>query len=807
MRVTNVEPVPATPMQESLWWLHQRARNRSVYHLTWRMLLDRPLDEAALRVAWQAMVDRHEALRTSVVRRDETVTLAVAGPMPVDLGHVEISDPGPVDAATLLRLIAEEVHALPLEPDRAPLARLTLVRVGDRREVLLTVHHVVLDGWAVQLLVGELSAAYAAVQRGEPVSFPGEPAPFSGYARQQAAARADGGWDKSLAYWCETLDGVTATVLEPDLSGEAVSGAPGAILRYGFSTEAAAGLAALAKASFATPFAVLLAAMQIVLARAGAGSDVSIGVVTANRMTASDQALMGYTANLCLMRASVAGGDTVAQVVGNARDAMWQMLVHQAVPYPVVFQALPEATRTALGDTTPLLLSYLGPIGADLGFGEVPATLLPSPNRAARADLAMSAWEVADGYAIEVEYHSGRYRESSVLALLHDLDAVLADGGAEPKRTIGSFEVASRARGRGAATSPAEVHEPAGELPGSAGWRTVAAAWAQVLGQPPQGPDVDFFAVGGNSLGALRLAGLLDGDGTGVDLVRWLAEATPRRLVEQLAGDPARDPAGTESTLVTLREGPGTHLHLVHGAGGSPNDYQELVRALPESWRITASRDTTESTTVPDLARRYLADLVAAGGPPDLMGGWSFGGQIAYQMVADQAGPRSALVVLDATPPTGYALPPDPRRTWFDTFSGVIHRSLRLPPDMPASHTAVGAGDTSFDESLAIAALAAGLAAAGQPVPATLLGQRWRVYERHARANAAYVHPGPVDVPALVVGADLLDVQLTQWSQRLGATETRRVAAEHFEVLRAPAVPEVAAAIFAFARVVTARNR
>lgn len=798
------EPIPATPMQEALWWVHQRARNRSVYHLTWRLAVDEPLDEAALAVAWQAMIDRHEVLRTSLVRQADAVTLVVAPRIVVGLLRVEVDNLGDADPGTLLRLVAEEVHAAPVEPEAAPLARIILVRVGERHEVLLTVHHMVLDGWAVQLLVGDLSEAYAAVREGRPVNLPADPVPFSTYAREQAAARADGRWDKSLAYWCDALAGAASAVLEPDLPGEVASGAPGAILRYGFSAEAAAGIAALARTTFATPFAIILAAAQLVLSRGGAGPDVAVGVVTANRMTARDQALLGYTANLCVARARITEADTVAAVVGAARDGMWQLLTHQAVPYPVVFGALPEHTRAALGDPAPLLLSYLGPIGTDLRLGPVAATLLPSPNRAARADVAMSVWEADGGYLAEIEYHTGRFRESSVLALLHDLDAVLADGGAEPQRTVGSFDVTTRARTGRAAPAAVEPDPAAWPLTESADWRHVVAAWTDVLGGPPAGPDVDFFAAGGNSLSALRLVdGLADGR-PALDVVRWLNESTPRRLVDLLGGGSQQ--AAAESTLVRLRDGPGTHLHLVHGAGGTPQDYQNLLAALPEHWRVTASRDSAQLPTVPELARRYRADLDVAGLVPDLIGGWSFGGQVAYQMVADQVGRRAPLVLLDSSPPVGYELPADAVRQRFDTFIENIHRSLDLDSGAPRPRVTGVAEPAGFDERLAVGAFAACLAALRQPVPTALLAHRWHSYERHLRASAGYVNDGPVDTPALVIGADLLDAQLAQWAARVGAARSHRIETDHFGVLHSAAVAQVAAAVIDFARVVTAQR-
>ncbi|MEV0395168.1 condensation domain-containing protein [Polymorphospora rubra] len=791
-------PVPATAMQEALWWVHQRARNRSVYNLTWRLATDRPLDRAALRDAWQSLVDRHETLRTSIHRRDGRVELDVAARLPVDVARIEIDDPGSADPATLLRLLAEELQEREFALDSAPLARLTHVRVGAVHELVLTVHHVVLDGWAIQLLMGELSQAYAAAGAGRPVSWPADPVPFSTYAREHAAARADDRWAQSLRYWRNTLADATAATLEPDLPGELASGAPGAIVRYGFSADAATGIAALAKVTFGTPFAIVLAAAQIVLARGGAGSDVTLGVVVANRMTARDQALVGYTANLCTVRAGVRDTDTVLDVVGRARDGMWAMLTHQAVPYPVVFEALPSDTQTALGDTAPLLLSYLGPIGNDLRLGDVPVRLLPSPNRAARADLAMSTWETDGEYLAEIEFNTSRYRPDTVLRFLHDLDAVLADGGAEPARTVGSLAVGSRARtGRGV---PAGAAAHAAPLPQTAVWRQVVAAWTELLGGPPAGPDVNFFAVGGNSLRALQFVGAVQpAGGPAVDIVRWLGEPTPRRLVDQLTDDPA-EPAAEPSTLVRLRDGTGPHLHLLPGAGGSPRDYQDLVAALPGDWLVTASTGT-EFADVPAMARAFQADLAAAGLVPDVLGGWSMGGQIAYQMAADRPGRRPLLVLLDSAPPTGYPQPGDAARHRFAEFVESVQRSSGVRRG-PRAATTGDRPDAGFDGDLASGALAACLAGVGHPVPARLLAQRWRGYERHSRAVASYVHTGPVDTPALVVAAELLDTQLTQWAERLGPTRSLRVTADHHAVLGAPVAVEIAEAITDFVRVV-----
>jgi thioesterase domain-containing protein len=784
--VAGPRTLAATAMQEALWWVHQRAKNQSVYNLTWRLACDAPVDAEALAVAFQSVVDRHEACRTSIVRDgDGRISQIVWPHLTVRPALVEVDDPGPAPGV-LFQLIAEEVHEQAFVLDDAPLVRLTLVRLGIEYELLITVHHIVLDGWAIQLLVNELSEAYEAAADGEEPWFATEPVPFSVYVEELAAERDAGRWQPAIDHWKSTLDGAVSTTVAADRQRYAGTGAAGVTVRYAFSPEAAAGIGALAESSYTTPFAVVLAAMQIVLARGGAGPDVAIGVVVANRMTPRDQALVGYLANLCIAPARITGEDTVSDVVGRCRDFSWTMLAHQGVPYPAVFGALPEPTRAVLNDYAPLLLNYLGPIGTDLRLGEVGLRLHRSPNRAARSDIAIAFWE-AGGYQAEIEYNTGRYDRETVLRLLHDLDDVLC---ADPGQSVASLSVRSKTVAGHVDHHRVEVAPAPGEaLPESATWERVARIWEEVLGARPHGPDEDFFAVGGRSLKVIQLAAGIEADtGYSLDLIRWLSEPTPRRLVEALTTDtPAAD---TASTLVVLRDGSGgPHLHLVHGAGGSPTDYHHLLAALPADWRITLSQERDPLPSVPEMAARYRTDLDAAGPPPRILCGWSMGGQIAYAMAAAYGSQAPALAILDAAPPVGYENDAAREAERFGTFVASVSGSLGVSAD----HVPRARGE---NPELPMRVFAAYLAAMGQPVPAGTLIQRWSVYSRHTHAVGGFVSDAAVPTPTLLVAAGLLDVQVAQWMERLpGAVRRVRLPVGHYGVLGAEVAGDLAAAI------------
>jgi thioesterase domain-containing protein len=790
--------VPATPMQESMWWIHHRSTINSVYNLTWRMSCGAEVDLAGLQAAWQAVHDRHDALRSGLHQQDGSVFMLVLPAVTAELEHVVIAEPaaGPASAGRLLALIAEELHERPFDLDRPPLTRLTLVSVGDQHELVLTIHHSMIDGWGLQLLLADLSHGYRSALGGEPPSFPADAPSFADYGRRSLEAREKGRWQPGIEHWRSALSGAVSSVVMADRQRASRVGGRGEVVHHVFGRGAQAGVEAAARRASATPFAVLLAAFGAMLARGGAGPDVAVGVATADRMTKRDQALVGYVSNVCISRARVRDCDQLGDLVEQARDGLWTMLAYQDVPFPLVFGALDERDQARLRNVPPLLISYYGPIAAGLRLGDVPLALMPSPNRAARSDISFGVMDTDDGQAVEVEYDTERYDRQTVLRLLADIETVLA-AAARPATRVGDLAVQTRtwpADASGGAAPRPEPDRPAGSAPAGA-LDQAFRLWTGVLGAPPADADEDFFASIGRSIKAIELVAAIEAEsGREFDVESWLARPTPRqiaRLLDPQAQPTASAPVPEESTLAELRAGGGLHLHLVPGAAAGPGSYAELIEVLPEDWRLTISQEQEPARSVADMAGRYRADLDSAGLRPDLLAGWSVGGQIAYQM-ATRYDPAPAVALLDSPPPVGYALTDEEVR---QAFTAALLGSLARQPGAAQPRIRADGPDVH------LRVLAAYLAAAGQAIPFAILAQRWSAYDRQMRAAAAHLADRRVAVPSLVVAAELADEQLDQWEQRFEPAPRRlRLATDHPGVVRHPAVDEVGAAMAALAR-------
>lgn len=222
--------VDVTPLQHGRWVAHSRALDRSVYNITWRLAVDRPVHLDTLDAAWRWLVNRHEALRTSIVPAGDTVRMLVHRSVRVALERVEIPVDGrpvsEVDAE--FRSVAERVHGTEFDLTAASLTRLVAVTAGERQELVLCVHHLVLDGWGMQLVAEELSDAYADLRCGdEPVAE--EPFGFVAYAAEQRQEKTLLLWQQSIEYWRDVLAGASTYTIAADTPAAFAIGGPGAI--------------------------------------------------------------------------------------------------------------------------------------------------------------------------------------------------------------------------------------------------------------------------------------------------------------------------------------------------------------------------------------------------------------------------------------------------------------------------------------------------------------------------------------------------------------------------------------------------
>ncbi|MCU1775583.1 non-ribosomal peptide synthase/polyketide synthase [Pseudomonas sp. 14P_5.3_Bac1] len=353
LKADRAQPLPLSYAQERQWFLWQLDPHSSAYHIPSALRLKGALDVAALQRSFDTLLARHESLRTHL-RQDASGAVQVIE----DLGLIEI-ERCDTDEAGLKTQVAEAV-AQPFDLLRGPLLRVKLLRLAaDDHVVVLVQHHIVSDGWSMQLMVEELVKLYAAFSDGHTPNSPALPIQYADYALWQRNWMEAGEKARQLAYWREQLGGEQPVLELPfDYQRPALPTHRGARLGFELTPQLLAGLRGVAKQAGVTLPMVLLAAYQALLHRYSGQEDVRVGVPIANRNRLETEGLIGFFVNTQVLKADVNGQMSVAQLLHQVRQRSLEAQAHQDLPFEQLVEALQPERSMSLSPLFQVLFNH-----------------------------------------------------------------------------------------------------------------------------------------------------------------------------------------------------------------------------------------------------------------------------------------------------------------------------------------------------------------------------------------------------------------------------------------------------------------
>ncbi|HEX6861378.1 MAG TPA: condensation domain-containing protein, partial [Thermoanaerobaculia bacterium] len=443
--------VPLSFGQERLWIADQLGPGQPVYNIPLTLSLRGPLAVPALAAALAEIVRRHEALRTTfpTVAGEPVQAVSPPGARPrpgADLAGL----PEALLWAEAGRLAREEALR-PFDLSRGPLVRWALVRLGgEEHRLLVSLHHIVADGWSLGVLLDELAALYGAFAAGRPSPLPELPFQLPDFALWQREWLAGGVLDAQLAWWRERLgDDLPVLELPTDRPRPAVPGSRGATERLTLPAGLAGGLRDLSRRQGATLYMTLLAAFDALLGRLSGQDGVVVGSPVANRNRAELERLIGFFVNTVVLRGDLAGDPGFVELVGRVREEALGAWAHQDVPFDKLALALaPERDPSR----SPLFQ-------VSFGLDEAPRPPLPlapgltleaegTATDTAKFDLSLVLQEVPDGLASSLEYATDLFDAATVRRMLGHLATLLAGVVSHPAARISDLPLLTAAERR-----------------------------------------------------------------------------------------------------------------------------------------------------------------------------------------------------------------------------------------------------------------------------------------------------------------------------------------------------------------------
>ncbi|WP_375770521.1 amino acid adenylation domain-containing protein [Archangium gephyra] len=435
-----IEPVPRAgtlPLsfaQQRLWFLNELEPASPFYNVPAAARVRGALDMAALRRAFEEVLRRHEALRTTFVETDGRPVQVISPEPELDLRVVDLSALPSSERETRLHAYATREARAPFALDRGPLVRLVLLRL-EREEhmLLLTMHHIVSDGWSIGVLIRELASLYDSFLSGLPSSFPELAVQYADFASWQRQWLSGPTLDAQLSWWTEHLRGIPpALELPTDRPRPPAQSFRGAHLPFSLPSSLLSSLEELSRREGATLFMTLLAAFQSLLHRYSGSPDVVVGTPIANRHLSETEPLIGFFVNSLPLRARFASQPSFLSLLSQVRDASLGAFAHQDLPFERLVEEL--SPQRSLG-RTPLFQVMFALQNAPLPPLQLSSLSLEPmevETGVAKFDLYLSLQPSADGLAGSLEYSTDLFDAGTARRMLGHFSRLLSSAVAHP---------------------------------------------------------------------------------------------------------------------------------------------------------------------------------------------------------------------------------------------------------------------------------------------------------------------------------------------------------------------------------------
>lgn len=674
----NVSCAPLSFAQERLWFLEQLVPGTIVHNIHRAFRTFGALDVATLEKSCNEIIKRHAILRTTFTNSIPP-TQKIIPEWTLTIPLIDLRDFSDTEAETI-RLATLEVQQ-PFDLAELPLWRVKLLRVAETEYVLLiTIHHLICDGWSFDVFCQELTQYYAALLTGKPALLSELPIQYADYALWQRQWLQGDVLDSQLTYWQQQLSGIEMLKLPTDGTPQTYSGIRQSLIIPQHLTSE---LKSLSQQQGVTLYMTLLAAWQTLFFKYTKQEDILICSPIAGRNRSETKPMIGCFNNLLPIRSHFNESLTFGELLAQVRQVTISAYEHQDLPFQQIANlvSVPLSRAMFVLQNTP---SY------PLEFPEITISPLLVHNRMANFDLSLFMEEKNSELFGEVEYKTDLFKPDTINHIIDHFQILLASIVANPQASLAQLPVPiPRGRLQKPQRSSAVAQDEL-EL-------QLIKIWEKVLGKKPIHRRDNFFELGGHSFLAVRLlAEITRLTGKNIPLDAILTAPTIERLASMLRD---RGWSSPWTSLVPIQSG-GSQLPFfcVHGAGGHVLNYYSLARQLgtdqPFYGLQAQGMDGKDEIhmTIPQMAAHYIQEIrtIQPHGPY-FLGGFCMGGTIALEMAQQltAAGEQVSLLALMYTfnfgqVPLSQLFPSTPKFIWEQLQ--CLNRNLALLP-LPAKFT------------------------------------------------------------------------------------------------------------------------
>jgi thioesterase domain-containing protein/acyl carrier protein len=760
---------PCSMVQRVCWFLEQMSPGTAAYNIAVRFLLSGPLDAAVLEEALRRVVFRHEILRTRFVEMDGEPKQMVEPGAHFPLRVVDLRALAPTErAAESERLAAEEANA-GFDLGQGPLFRGQLIQSEDQQfTLLLTMHHIISDGWSVGIITDEMGGIYESLVEGAGAPLPELSIQYGDYACWQQEWNASGELDRQLVEVRSRLDGFQPLDIPTDFPRPQTPGNQGEIRSILLPRQLTDSLREASEQRGCTMFVTMLSAFLVLLHLQSKQTELTVRTQTAGRDRTELESLIGWFVNSIVLRVDASGNPTFEDLLERVRQVVLDGFEYQQFPFERLMGVIRPARTPSRHP--PFQVNFIFQRDFVHPWKRANVSLKPIPSKATGTfvDLNFFLVEREDGWRASVDVNTDVFRAETGEYFLECYRRILAACVRQPASRIASMALPPRphqpVQAEHSETFSLDNYVP----PRNEHEEAIVEIWKQVLGTTEIGAYSNFFDLGGHSLKAVSLlAEIKRKFGKEIKVSELFVDPTPAAMAQVISG--AVTYSDGRDLIPVQPQGTRPPFFLV----GGDHYFRPLAKAMGLDQPFVGVpllkyRHLDIGKTRLAIAQELAQLLISQhSGGPFLLGGWCADGLTAYEVgrALIQAGETVSLVVL------------------FDAMNPDYYRNTRsLVNSVGRTMTSIRSILKPASSGSLIARISGASTAMGTLVR--------RLGRRIADTYKGDYRSAPVSFPVLVVrppASSALEKHDLGWSQACGGSLTvMEVPGDHSSIFREP---------------------
>lgn len=658
---------PATLAQQRFWFLDQLEPGNTAYNIAVRWRLLGRIEPQCIERAFNEIVRRHEVLRTRFVEEDGVPLQVVEPSFDMEVPVFDLSPLPEKDKESEAERITLEIAKKPMDLSALPLMRCGLLKLSATEYVVLvTVHHIVADGWSIGVIAREMCKLYEAFVKGDESPLAELPIQYVDFAVWQKEWLTGKALQQHSEFWRQQLRGVVPFELPTDFPRPSFQTSNGTILSKLLPRELTNALEDYSKTQGVTFFTTAVSTFMTLLHRYTGKEDIAVSTQVAGRNRLELENLVGLFINTLVVRGDLAGAPRFPELLKRMKKVVSDTLAHQDMPFEQLAGLLRLKRDLSRAAVFQVNFIYQRAFVENVEFATNRFIDLPSRSPGSLYDLNVFMVERVEGWRLSCEYNTDLFRAETVTSLLEDMQGLFRALLVNADVPIADLPLTAHQSAEPAALAAAKLQDDQSQAnrvkPRDEMEAQICRIWEEVLNVPSVGVTDDFFELGGHSLLAgLLFARIYKAYGKKLPLAILFKAPTVEKLTLVLRQE---EPEKLWSSVVPLQTA-GTHppLFIISGLGGNVVRFRDLALHLGSDQPVYALQPPGLDgkrpylTSLEEMASHYINEIrrIYPSGPYCLAG-YSFGGLVTFEMgrQLDAAGEKIGLLALLDAPEWRY---------------------------------------------------------------------------------------------------------------------------------------------------------